>query len=298
MALDSIVRGVSSGTGVEVAGTNQLKIIAETDSTNNPDNIGGAKVFGENDGGYITGITRLASPEVDIDYRQRVAMDLLLDDEVFNYTAQNFGKHANLLTTMTSSWTAGHFLTNASSITTTTTACALKTYATFPNKGTQTLSGDFEVAFSAAPTANTFVEFGLCGPASVQGSAPTDGVFLRLSSAGLQGVASNNGTETTTGVFPATGGTGTWTYTNDKKYQFIIYVGAVYAAFWVNNGTGAALLGQIALPAGQQRICMSQGLCMWFNHRITGGAAGGVFQAKLGAYSIRLGGSNITQNAA
>jgi hypothetical protein len=288
------IEGNTSGNVVEVAGTNQLKVIPETDSTNNPNNVGCVKNFGENDGGFATGVMRIASPEVDIDYRQRVAMDLLLDDEVFNYTTQNFGKHANLLTTMTSSWVAGHFLTNASSITTTTTACALKTYATFPNNGTQTLSGDFEVAFSAQPVANTFVEFGLVGPASVQGAAPTDGVFFRLSSAGLQGIASNNGTETSTGVFPLSGGTGTWAYTNDKKYQFICYVGAVYAAFWVNDGTGAVLLGQIEKPASQNRICMSQGLCAWFNHRITGGAAGGVLQAKLGAYSVRLGGSNIT----
>lgn len=288
------IEGNSSGNVAEVNAANQLKIAPEVDSTNNPGNVGCIKTFGENDGGFATGVMRIASPEVDIDYRQRVAMDLLLDDEVFNYTTQNFGKHANLLTTMTSSWVAGHFLTNASSITTTTTACALKTYATFPNNGTQTLSGDFEVAFSAQPVANTFVEFGLVGPASVQGAAPTDGVFFRLNSAGLQGIASNAGTETSTGVFPLSGGTGTWAYTNDKKYQFICYVGAVYAAFWVNDGTGAVLLGQIPLPSGQNRICMSQGLCAWFNHRITGGAAGGVFQAKLGAYSVRLGGSNIT----
>lgn len=297
MALDTLVRGGTSGSAADVAGTNQLKVITETDVAAHAANVGAARVFGENDAGGVTGVTYLMSPEVDIDYRQRVATDLLLDDEVFNYTSQNFGKHANLLTTMTSSWVAGHFMTNASGITTAASACALKTYATFPNNGTQTLSGDFELAFSAQPSANTFVEFGLVGPASVQGSAPTDGVFFRLSSAGLQGIASNNGTETSTGIFPAANGAGTWVYNNDEKYQFICYVGAVYAAFWVNDGTGAVLLGQIPLPAAQNRICMSQGLQVWFNHRITGGAAGSVMQAKLGAYSVRLGGSNQSTTA-
>jgi hypothetical protein len=293
MALDTKLVGTTSGTGVEVAGTNQLKVIPEVDTITNPANVGAVKAFQENDGGYITGTYAVASGEVDIDYRQRVALDLLLDDEVFNYTTQNFGKHATLLTTMTSAFSAGQWTTNAGNITTTTTAAALKTYATFPNNGTQTLSYDAEVAFSAQPTANTFVEFGLVGPASVQGAAPTDGVFFRLNSAGLQGIATNAGTETSTGVFPLSGGTGTWAYTNDRKYQFIVYVGAVYAAFWVNDGTGAVLLGSIQKPAAQNRICMSQGLAAWFNHRITGGAAGSVFQAKLGAYSVRLGGSNI-----
>jgi len=288
------IEGNVSGNVAEVAGTNQLKVIPEVDTITSPENVGAIKAFQENDGGYITGTYAVVSGEVDIDYRQRVALDLLLDDEVFNYTTQNFGKHATLLTTMTSAFSAGQWTTNAGNITTTATAAALKTYATFPNNGTQTLSYDAEVAFSAQPTANTFVEFGLVGPASIQGAAPTDGVFFRLSSAGLQGITSNAGTETSTGVFPLSGGTGTWAYNNDKKYQFIVYVGAVYAAFWVNDGTGAVLLGSIQKPAAQNRICMSQGLCAWFNHRITGGAAGGIFQAKLGAYSVRLGGSNIT----
>jgi hypothetical protein len=288
------IEGNVSGNVVEVAGTNQLKVIPEVDTITSPENVGAIKAFQENDGGYITGAYSVASSEVDIDYRQRVALDLLLDDEVFNYTTQNFGKHATLLTTMTAAFSAGQFTTNAGNITTTTTAAAIKTYATFPNNGTQTLSYDAEIAFSAQPVANTFVEFGLVGPASVQGAVPTDGVFFRLNSAGLQGIASNAGTETSTGVFPLSGGTGTWAYTNDLKYQFICYVGAVYAAFWVNDGTGAVLLGTIQKPQAQNRICMSQGLCAWFNHRITGGAAGGVFQAKLGAYSVRLGGSNIT----
>ncbi|MGK3946416.1 hypothetical protein ABK046_49680, partial [Streptomyces caeruleatus] len=77
---------------------------------------------------------------------------------------------------MTNSWTACQLTTNSSSITTTTTGTQVATYASFPNTGTQTLSADFELAFSAQPTTNSFIEFGL-GLAGTQTTAPTDGVF-------------------------------------------------------------------------------------------------------------------------
>lgn len=261
-----------------------------------PANVGGVRNFGENDSGIITGAAALLSPEVDNDYRQRVSQDLLLDEETFFYTAQNTGKHSYLTTTMTNTWTAGQLTTNATSITTTTTGTVFQTYATFPTNGTQTLSGDFELGFSAQPQTNSFVEWGFMIPGA-QTVVPTDGVFFRLSSGGLQGVASFNGTETNTGIFPLAGGTGTWVYTNSKRYQFIVYIGAIYAAFWVNDGTGASLLGTIPLPVAQGRMNLASGVPLALKHRITGGAAGGVLQATLGAYSVRVGGSNMTTTA-
>jgi hypothetical protein len=79
-----------------------------------------------------------------------------------------------------------------------------------------------------------------------------------------------------------------------KKYQFIIYQGMTKAVFWVNDGTGAVELGSIPLPTSQGRMTMSQGLQFFVKQRITGGAAGGVIQTLVGAYSVRLGGSNLT----
>ena len=272
MALDANIRGVSTGVGVEVDYSNNLKVKLPADG-------GGIRIFSENDNGSNTGVPRLMSPETDIDFRLRASLDYLLDEVNFNYTAQDTGKHSYTNTTMTNAWGAGQLST------------LLSTYAYFSCIGTTTLSGDFELGFSAQPTANTFIEFGF-GLGGTATTAPTDGVFFRLTSAGLQGIASNNGTETSTGVFPLSNGTGTWTYVNNKKYQFIVYHGTVRAEFWVNDGTGTELLGAIDLPVGQQRMCMSSSLPMMFKHRITGGAAGSVFQAQLGAYSVRLGGTN------
>jgi hypothetical protein len=289
MALDSKIFGSTSNNGAEVDAGGNLK----TTTSLNPIYMGGQRQFNENDAGLATGVPWLYSSEIDTDYRLRVSQDLVLDEEVFNYTAQNTGKHSNTVATMTNTWTAGQFTTNASNITTTATGVQLATYATFPNTGTQTLSCDMEVGFSAQPNANTFVEFGL-GVSSSATAAPTDGCFFRLTSAGMFGVLSNSGTETLTPLFPLANGTGTWVYQNSKKYQFICYLGGVAAYFWINDGTGAELMGSIPLPTAQGRLIMSTGVQFLFKHRITGGAAGGAFQAQLGAYNVRLGGSNAT----
>lgn len=292
MSLDSIIRGVSSGTGAEVAGTNQLKVILETDSINNTANIGGVRHFGENDGGALTGAVLLRSPEVDVDYRERAAADTIMDDHVFNTTAQDTGKHTYSNTTMTNVWTAGQVTTNGTSITTTTTGTVFATYAFFPLMGTTTLAADAELGFSAQPQSNSFIEFGI-GIPGAQTAAPSDGVFFRLNASGLQGIASFNGAETSSGIFPLSGGTGTWVYTNAKRYQFICYATAVEAQFWVNDGTGANCLGTIPLPSGQSRMCLSSAGQFFLKHRIVGGAAGGVLQATMGAYNVRVGGPNM-----
>lgn len=290
--MESNIVGALTGTGADVNAARQLKVVPETDVATNPENVGGIRIFGENDAGQITGSASLFSPEVDIDYRMRVAQDLILDDEQFNYTAQNTGKHSLTATTMAGAFTAGQLTLNSSSITTTTTGIVLATYACFPNNGTNTLSADVELAFSAQPQANVFVEFGLGIPGAAT-VAPTDGVFIRLSSTGLTGIASSNGTETPA-VFHLANGTGVWQYDNDKKYQFILYQGMTKAVFWVNDGTGAVQLGEIPLPQAQGRMTMGQGLQFFIKQRITGGAAGGVLQTKIGAYNVRIGGSNLT----
>jgi len=97
--------------------------------------------------------------------------------KVFNYTAQNTGKHQYLTTTLTNAWTAGQLTTNSGSITTVNTGTVFNTYAAFPMFGTTTLSADFELGFSAQPQANSFIEFGVGIPSTAL-VAPTDGVLL------------------------------------------------------------------------------------------------------------------------
>lgn len=297
MALDSIVRGVSSGTGAEVAGTNQLKVIPETDSTNNPNNIGCIRIFGENDSGGVTGAPFLFSPEVDIDYRARMASDTLMDSETFNYTAQNTGKFNMLATTMVPSFALGAFNTNSTAITTTATGVQMRTYATFPILGTSTLSCEIEGSFTTAPTSNAIIEFGNFLPGAAVANAPIDGAFFRLTSAGLQGVVTYNGTVTTTSAFVVSYGGATWTPTINQKYQFILYVTQRIVQFWINDGTGAVLYGSINTPTGNGQPVASSSLPFAVRHYHSGAAGAGISFA-LACYSVRIGGPDITDHTA
>lgn len=296
MPMENQIVGALSGTGADVNALRHLKVVSEVDAANNPGNVGGARTFGENDQGMVTGVTRLASGEIDFDYRARVSQDLLLDDHIFNYTAQDTGKHLSGNATITNAWTVGNFTTNNANIANPAAGafCGLATYACYPNNGTQTLACDATVAFSDQPATNTFIEFGFAGANYfASNAAPTDGVFVRLSSAGLFLVATNASTETAQAA-PLSGGTGSWSYTEGKKYEFIIYMAAAAAQLWVNDGTGAVLLVHTPLPSAQGRIASGQGMRFFFNQRVVGGAAGGAIQGRLGAYNIRLGGSNLT----
>ena len=289
------------GSDWTLANTNsdwQLMVVPETSVTTNPWNVGDIRIFGENDEGLITWVPKLVSPEMDVDYRERVSQDLHLDEEVFNYTAQNTGKHLYGNTTMTNVWTAWQLTTNGSSITTTTTGTLLQTRAFFPCIGTVTLSGDFELWFSAQPTTNTIIDFGFFLAPNSNPYAPTDWVYFRLNSSWLQGISNNNGTETSTWVFPLSNWTGTWAYTNNKKYQFIVYMSGVEAVFWVNDWTGAVRLWGIPLPSWQNRMVMASSLPLSIRHAIVWGAAGWVIQAQVGAYNVRQGGVQLATTPA
>jgi hypothetical protein len=282
----------------EVATGGLLRVQPETDATGFPERVGGVKMYGANDEGNITGAVKLASPEVDVDYRTRVSQDLLLDEEVHNYAAQNTGKTSLAGSTMVAAFAAGQFITNNSNTVAVNTGMVYNSRAFFPATGTQTLSCDMEVAFTAQPTINTIIDFGLFTPGAANPYAPVDGAFFRLNAAGLQGVVSYNGTETSTGVFPLADGTGTWAYTNNKRYQFIVYLGGVEAVFWVNDGTGAVMLGHIPLPTAQGRIIMGGAVPWAIRHAIVGGAASTVISALLGAVNVRLGGASVGTTAA
>lgn len=296
MALDSNIRGSFSGNGAEVTSYNKLQVELETDAALHPERVGGVRVFSENDTGYVTGNVALKSPEVDSDFRIRTASDTLLDDETFNYTAQNTGKHTYGNLTLAFAWTAGNLVTNSANITTTTTGGAINTYAMFPVLGTQTLSCDVEASFTQQPTTNSVIDFGLFLRNGSNPYNPTDGAYFRLTAAGLQGVVNYNGTETTTSTFKTVFGGADWTYINNKKYQFIVYITTRSVQFWINDDGDINLYGEINTPNGQGTPCMASALPFSIRHAIIGGAAGAALSLQVARYNIRQGGSNVTSS--
>lgn len=279
MALDTHLVG-NGGVAAEVTASRQLKTILPDAAT--PADVGALRYFSENDPGNVTGEAYLHSPETDEDYRLRVAQDTLLDEEVFNYTAQNTGKHNFGNTTLAASWGTGGLLLNSSSITTTTTGARLRTYATFPLLDPGTLNASATVAFSAQPVANTFVDIGLFLDSGSNPFTPTDGVYFRLTSAGLYGVINHNGTELTTTAL-------TFSYVANRFYQFMIIGHERKVHFWIDN----VLYATIETPVGQGQPYMAEALPFAIRQSIVGGAAGGVFQTTLKNYSVSIGGLQI-----
>lgn len=242
----------------------------------------GPAMFSEVDTGEATGTRIVQPPEVDNDFRLRVAHDNMLDNETFNYTAQNTGKHSHAFTTLTATVSAAGLLTNSGNITTLNTGMTFGTFAEFPTQGTQTVVCETSVAFTAQPNANTIIDFGLFRRGASTAFAPTDGVYFRMSAAGLQGVVNNNGTETTTSVFPLAGGTGTYVYANSENHQYLIQMTNVEVTFWIDN----VLHGTIATPTGYGYPVKSSTLPWSIRHAIVGGAAGAITNALITDYRV------------
>lgn len=283
MAMDVNVRGQS---GIQADVDSGGRALVRLPDATTPANVGGVRMFSENDAGSISGAALLVSPETDQDYRTRVASEALFDCETFNYTAQNTGKYIYRNTTMTNGWTAAGLTTNSGNITTTTTGTLLSTYAEFPILGASQMYCEIEGSLSALATTNTFVDFGMFRANTSTPYAPTDGVYFRLTSAGLQGVVNSNGTETTTSVF-------NFTHTLNKKYQWIISFHEREVQWWIDD----VLYASLATPVGQGQPCMSTSLPFSVRHAIAGGAAGAALSFTLNDYTISIGGPNISLTA-
>lgn len=244
---------------------------------------GAIVVFTENDDGTHTGARSLRSPETDKDYRLRVGQDSLLAFETFTHAAQNTGKYRYGNTTMTITWSASGLTTNGSSITTTATGAALRTRAEFPVYTAGVTYAEQVLAFTAQPTANVIVEFGLGISPDAAATTPTDGCFFRLTSAGLQCVVSFGGSETTVSA-PVS-----FTYANNQAIKFAVAASARSVDFWADDQR----LASISTPTSVGLSNSAQTLPCFLMQRHPG-AAGAVLQAKLYSLMVTLGGLTQT----
>jgi len=278
MALTTNIAGSSTGNGVEVNASNQMKVVPETNAASNPGNVGGVRMFSENDPGTITGTAYLYPPETNDDYRLRTVVETVLDNEVFCYANQNTGKHKYLSTTMTMALASNGLSTNATSITTINTATAFRTWKHFQMWGNQMSTYlEFAASLSAALTTNTTIDYGFFLQSDTSPYAPSDGVYFRITSAGFQGVSCYNGVETTTSVF-------SFTHTINQVYQFLIAVDNREINFWIND----VRYGNIDVPTNSGAPMASMYLPMQIRHAIGGTAAGAALSLKIWSYSIQV----------
>lgn len=278
------IQGGSNSAGLANVTTDYaLKTTLERDAATNPSNVSAVKLFSENDAGTATGTPYLYSPETDEDYRLRVAQDVMLDNETFNYTAQNTGKHTYSTSTLTATWTTAGLTTNGGSVTTTGSGLTFGTYAEFPLITSGLLYCEFTGSLSAALTTNFVIEVGLFRRGSATAYAPTDGVYFRINASGICGVINYNGVETATSAF-------SFTHTINQKYQFIISISEREVNFWIDN----VLYATINTPTGQGTPFLSSTLPFSIRHAHTG-TTGAVIQFQMTDYGVSLSGANIVK---
>ena len=237
--MSTTLKGITTGNYQEVDSNNNVQ-------TKSPGyNAAGTLVGGgnknavamltENDAGTVTSNRYIGQPEANVDSQLRIANECLLDDEQFNYAAQNTGKHQYFTTTMTLGWTTAGLQTNATGITTTTTGASFRSYAMFPLMGSgQVTYCQTLVYFSANPSANQVIDFGLFQQPTSNPFAPTDGIYFRVNSANVQAVINNNGTEVAQSL-DGTTGTGLFNYVANTVYKFTIEINESQVVFWIND---------------------------------------------------------------
>lgn len=258
------IEGNTSGNVAEVNASNELKVAL----TN------GATVFYENDPGTITGTPYLKSPEVSTDYRLRVGVDSVWDDDNFNYTAQNSSKHKYTSTTMTMTWAGGFLNTNGSSITTTATAAQIKTYRHFPLQGGGGVYCETALALSNTMPTNCNIDWGMFLPAAAGTSIPLDGVYFRANSGGVFGVMNNNGTETTSAAF-------NFTPAINRVYKYNITISNSEIEFWIDD----VLYAEIPKPTNAGSVFYAGSVPWAIRHHHTG-TTSAIVQAKIANYKI------------
>ena len=226
------------------------------------------------DAGAITGSKLFRNPEVSYDSRIAVGTDTLSALYNFTATAQNTGDFKYVSSTMTCTQSSGFLNLNAISSNASGNYTYMQGWKYFSQLGPGDIKVEFTGAVSAAVPANQILEAGLfIGTAGV---APADGVFFRLTDAGLRGYVSYSGTETPTGVIAAS-------ITPNIVAKFKIIIGQRQVSFWVDDVLG----GIINTPSGNPTpyAWLNLPICMMM--RNSGVVTGG--------YITRIGTINVSQ---
>lgn len=260
------IEGDTSGTVAEVDASKNILVntpgrtAAGVSRGGGNDNAGGAVILTENDGGSLTGARSVKAPKASLDRRLRVGLDTLLFDDTFNATTQNTSVWAYTFATLTASQPgAGTLNFGTVQGTASTHGAFMRTFQYFPLMGEATLAAKIDFGqFGAALVANEEWRAGFALP-TVAGTAPTDGIWVKLTSAGLIGEAVFNGVTTPTATLAAIG-----SFTVGEMITVDILVGEAVVEFWkddvlLGSLAPAAANGQpfqqVSLPFFMQKIC-------------------------------------------
>lgn len=242
MSLDTRINTGSSTVGVANVDANyNLQVNLPTTKT-----LAGYVVLATmNDAGAITGVKDVLNPRCSEDFRLSVGMDTAIYDDSFNSTTQNTGKWKfTSVSAMLAAQAAGFLTLNSGTqVVTSGALAALQSYRHIYLQGNTSLHLEFSIAFATAntPLAGQVMEFGLFIPPATA-IAPTDGVFFRYTSAGLNGIMVNNG-GTETGIATPRACSN---FNIDTAYHCKMILNEDFIDFYVNN----VEIGSVNVPVG------------------------------------------------
>lgn len=218
-------------------------------------------MMSENDDGTLTGEPYLKSPETSPDSRQRVGIDTVLFTDDFNATTQNTAKWSYTFATLTAAQ-PGAGTVNFSTVQGTTSAhgAFMRTFQFFPLINTAPLAVEFLAGKFVAELVSGEVWLMGVGLPSAAVTRPPDGVWLKLTSAGLVGVIAFNNTEVESGVLP------TPTLDLSTIYKFTIVIGERGVEYWIDN----QLLGEQEIPNANGTPWLSTSAPMFMQKYNTG----------------------------
>lgn len=229
----------------------------------------------EMDAGVITGTKLQRAPHISEDERMYVGLDT--NSALYNFTptTQNTGDWKHAFTTMTMTQSSGFLNINPALATVSGNYAYLQSWRYFTLQGDGALHLEFTGQVTATASANQILEAGLF--VGTAGTAPADGVFFRLTSAGLYGVISYNGSETVSSQLAAS-------ITPNTVGKFQINITQRKVEFWIDGILG----GTINTPAANAVPYLTMNLPVCLMMRNSGTVTGG--------WTTKIGTLHVTQN--
>ena len=285
--------------GLQIIGTSGTGYIADVNvdqqlTVNLPISITGlsagrgpgfSTLASENDPGTVTGTRYMLPPETDADYRLRVGVDSLKFFEPWAQTTINSGTWSLVTTTMTAAVATGYCKLNSGSSIASATVARITTLRSFPCYSTYPIYVTWQQQIVATSTGipNTTWEVGLYLATGT--TAPTDGIFLRMTAAGQMFLVANfNGSESLSGVISNA------LLAPNTNHEMLLTVLPTSLELWIDNVLVATVASLPAFPD------FTQSLALPFTARIYNGttpntpASATILQ--IGAIEVSYGGMN------
>jgi len=268
----------AGGTSTDVDASSNLYVSLPDGQTarGSPSAIGALRIKSQTSGIDLN--SPIVRPETSDDFKMRVGRDHPLDQEIFTYASQHTGKYFYAFTTMTMNQASNTLVTNNGNIVTTATGCVFRTFRWFSLFGsTNTMSVSFTATMSAVPPTDTVLDYGFFTPGAANPFAPTDGVYFRVTSAGICGVVNFGGIEAATEIFDFVPGL------EHRHYE--IRMTQKSAEFFIDG----VFYEEVLSPTFNANLYASWQQPMAIRHAILGNAASHAFSFKLYNYAIITG---------